>query len=355
MNRNQKIRIAMIVCAAALIAAVVLAATNILGTGLGYGYANAEKYTAGEAEIPQAVRNLDVDWTEGSVTLEYHDLDTVLIRETADKTIGEDLRVRWWLDGDTLRVRYARPGLRLSLNLNKKLVLTLPRDAEMGAVSLSAASADLIVPSLKAESLKMEAASGNIRAEAAVKTLTSETASGKQSLKTTGRAEVIRASAASGDIAIETEGAGVLTASLASGRLTVVAAGESGEVSLSSASGEIRAEVGTAETFSASSSSGSIDAVIGKAGKVALSAASGNVNISLGQAEKAEISTASGRVTAALPTVPGFTAKIETASGRIENEIPLTVSGKTYACGDGSASVSIHTASGNILLKERQE
>ena len=50
MNRNQIIKIAMIVCAVIVVAAVAVALSGTF-SGTLFGYANAAKYTAGETEI----------------------------------------------------------------------------------------------------------------------------------------------------------------------------------------------------------------------------------------------------------------------------------------------------------------
>ena len=164
MSRNNMLRIAMILCAVVLAAAVAVS----LADGVGYRYENSEKYTAGGGTVEGAVRNLDVDWIDGQVKVAYHGEPTVLISEASNKDISGDLQLRWWLDGDTLRVRYAKSGiLRLNWNLDKELTLTLPQDIELRDVALSATSGALDIPSLKAESLKMHVTSGDIRAAAA--------------------------------------------------------------------------------------------------------------------------------------------------------------------------------------------
>ena len=58
MTRDQKIKIAMVICATVLLCAVIITSTGMLNTtGIG-GYANADQYTAGTAEITETVKNL---------------------------------------------------------------------------------------------------------------------------------------------------------------------------------------------------------------------------------------------------------------------------------------------------------
>ena len=88
-------------------------------TAAGMSYPDADKYTVGNTTVTRPVNNLYVDWTSGQVNIEYHDGTGVIVSETANRELSEDDRLRWWLDGDTLRIRFARPGFRISVNLDK--------------------------------------------------------------------------------------------------------------------------------------------------------------------------------------------------------------------------------------------
>ena len=61
-------------------------------------------YFNGKARYPA------VTVTDGSVTLARHAGSTIEIAETAPGAISGDRALRWWLDGDTLRVQYAKSG-----------------------------------------------------------------------------------------------------------------------------------------------------------------------------------------------------------------------------------------------------
>ena len=94
MNRNLMLKTAMVVCAVILGCAVAVNLKGLFGRTLG-GYANAEKYTAGETEITEAVNHLDISWTSGKVTVAYHAKDTVELRETSKTALQEDQKMRW--------------------------------------------------------------------------------------------------------------------------------------------------------------------------------------------------------------------------------------------------------------------
>lgn len=310
MSRNQILKAAMAVCAVILICAVAFTASGLFET-VG-GYADAEKYTAGDAEITGEVKNIGINWTSGKVTVAYHSKDTVELRETSREAVGEDQRMRWLLDGDTLRVQYAKSGLRLGRNPEKELTVVLPEGMELKNADFDLTSGDVTIPALKAESLRISVTSGDVYAEAEAEKAETGSTSGSLTLKLKGRAESVRAESTSGPILVEAEEAAEIRAGSTSGDI------------------EIRAE-SSRETQAHSTS--------------------GGIRIRLLKTEKLEAGSTSGNVTAALPAVPGFTAKIDTTSGSVDTGMALVKNGNEYSCGDGSAKVSISTTSGNVRIE----
>ena len=311
MNRDQKIRIAMVVCIVVLLCAVIITSTGLFGgTGIG-GYADADQYTSGDADISGEIRNLDVIWTSGRVMVAYHPENTVTLRENAKRPLSEDEELRWWLDGDTLRIRFSKPGIRLNMP-EKELTVTLPEGIVLNRTSIETTSGEIGIPELKTEALNLASTSGDIRAAAEVFKAELNSTSGDAQIRLTGRTEDLRINSTSGDLSAEAENAGIIDAG--------------------STSGSIRITVSEAENVKAGSTSGSIEAVLGKIGILNLAATSGSI-------------------TAALPPEPGFTAHIDTTSGDIAFDHALTRNGKEYVCGDGSAAVRISTTSGNVRLE----
>ena len=48
-----------------------------------YTWSVADGYTSGGATVTDAVETIDIRWTSGSVTVGYHDADTVILEEEA--------------------------------------------------------------------------------------------------------------------------------------------------------------------------------------------------------------------------------------------------------------------------------
>ena len=113
MERNTKLSVIRIVCALILIAAVVISVSSIFRFSYD-SFADSEKYAVGNAEITEKITNLDIDWTSGTVNVAYHNDDTIVLNETSKTEIRKDRQMCWLVDGDTLHIRYMKPGFHLS-------------------------------------------------------------------------------------------------------------------------------------------------------------------------------------------------------------------------------------------------
>ena len=290
MNKQSTHNIIMTVAAVILTVSVIMCVKSIVGFA-GTGFTDTDNYETGDATITETVKNLEVDWTSGSITVEYHKENTVIISESAKKKISDDKRMIWQLDGDTLRIRFSKPHF-IELNSQKKdLTITLPEDLVLDDVNIDATSATLDIPSLQADTLKMDITSGDICVSADARVISGNTTSGNLTLSA-GSPEDLRIDSTSGNIYVD--------------------AAETGTVSINSTSGDVHVEV---DSFN-----------------------------------KLNIDVTSGDVTAVLPAEPGFTANLDTTSGRIDYQLPLAKEDDAYVCGDGSGEVSIDTTSGNITI-----
>lgn len=267
---------------------------------VGYLYENADQYTAGGAELAEPVKNLNIDWFDGEVRILTDTADTVRVTETADGEISDRMRLRYWLDGDTLRVRYAAPVavLKSFATGGKVLTVTLPAGTELDQLTVSAASATVTTDQLTAEKVKITSSSGDVDVNASgdLKALEISTSSGNFHV-TLEHAETVDWDSASGDLTVNARGIGQLTADSASGKIIV------------------------------------------------------DLSETLGGAE---IDTASGDVALALPEGAAFTAIVDTASGDFDCDFPTTSpSGKknVYEVNGGGAELQFDTASGDIRIK----
>ena len=315
MNREKVIKIAMVVCVVVLLCAVIITSTGMFGEmGIG-GYANAEMYTAGPAEITEAVKNLDISWTAGKVTVVYHAGNTVTLEESAKRELSQDEQLQWWMDGDTLRVQFTKPGLHLNMP-SKELTVTLPEGMELAQAAIHTTSGDIETSALKAELLVLDSTSGHIAVTAEAKNAEINATSGDQLVRLSGEAEIVR---------------------------------------INSTSGDIDAEVEKAVIFESASTSGSVRMKAAECREAKANSTSGKIDVSLGKLEKLNIGATAGDVTARLPEDPGFTAKVSTTAGKFTSDIALAKDGDKYVCGDGSAQVEIGTTAGDVRLEAAEK
>lgn len=299
-------------CAIALLACATLVLTKVFH--IPGGYADTSKYTAGGVTLDETVKRLDIHWTAGAVAVAFHAQDTVQIAETAPGRIPADGELRWWLDGDTLHVQYAKSGYFSFRSLDKSLTVTLPEGIQLDQLAIDATSADLDVPDLCARDVKLGLTSGDLHA---------------------GFSDVnsVRVNSTSGTVELSQSGAAE-------------------RVDVSTTSGDILLSLSDVKALSAGSTSGKIYVAADEAEQADLNSTSGSISASLAAFDDLKIDSTSGDVKAALSSEPGYVADVKTTSGRFDYSVALERDGDSYSCGDGSGSLRIRTTSGNVLLEE---
>ncbi len=266
-------------------------------------------YTVGDGEInADGVKRIEVQWTAGSVTLRPYSGKT--IRLTEPQGLTENERLRWRLDGGTLRIRTRRSSLfGLGKTTGKPLEILIPDTflaetasaANLESLSLETVSADISfsLEGYALSSCKLLTVSGGIDA---------------------GRCRI-------GTMNVESVSGNIRLSDCASETLTLETV--SGEVSFGGA-------VAVTQRLSFESVSGTFSG--------ALSAAPNQLSCD----------TTSGDITLALPSSAGFTAELSSVSGdlRTENFADVTQTGKNAVLvGSGEAKFRFDSVSGNVRLR----
>ncbi|MDE7298630.1 MAG: hypothetical protein K2N94_07345, partial [Lachnospiraceae bacterium] len=129
-----------------VICAMIFAVIATLGCGCSAGgvYKNADKYTMGNAELQaDGIEKLDIEWLSGTVEISYHSENTIVISETSNKSLDEKTTMYYLVDGDTLRVKFAKSGNWDFKNLSKELEVWLPEGMELKELAADTVSADI--------------------------------------------------------------------------------------------------------------------------------------------------------------------------------------------------------------------
>lgn len=134
------------------------------GSSTNYTYSDSSSYQSGTTALDaDKIQNLNIDWIDGSVTLEVGSDDTISLSETCSTDLDEKQNLRYLIKNGTLYIKYCAP-MALAKTLDKKLIITLPQSlaSSLKDISVDCTSADLNIQTLTAESLTLDSTSGKI-------------------------------------------------------------------------------------------------------------------------------------------------------------------------------------------------
>ena len=281
------------------IQSVISIGENGLTVGDAIIYKDGESYSTGSARLTEQVRELEIHWPYGSVTVQPYEGSEVVIREAEPQ--NESLRLRYRLANGKLTVYEFKSGYRIG-----------PTDA--GQKSL-----EVLFPAQQASSLRkieISGASSGIHVEAV-------------------EAEKMELDTASGNVAVRNC--------------------KIGELEVDSASGGCLVEDSVLGGFSVGSASGAAK-LTGSVREVEMDSTSGGLTIHTKTApRKVEFETISGDCELFLPVDTGFTVEKDGISSdlNIEGFAVMTV-GKNIVCGDGAAEFSFDCVSGDVTIRAAQ-
>ena len=263
----------------------------------GHTYPNASEYTAGNAEIKDTVRAIDLEWVSGSVKVVGYDGDVLRVTEQTTNT-DPDMQLHWRYKNEVLYIQpYASQwffGVTEWGDKNVTIELPYSMHASLTKIEVESTSASVTVSDISTKALSIDTVSGNINVADAT-------------------AEVIELDSVSGLIA----GNDLIASSM---EVDVT----SGDTVLS----------GTFRHLSMDSTSGDFE-----------------IRNTLAPAS-AELDTVSGDITLYFPLDEGFTVEFETVSGDFECDYAVSKRGSLRICGDGKGDYDVETVSGDLYIKQ---
>ncbi len=264
-------------------------------------YDNENSYNIGSAEldsvVSRSIREIDLDWASGSVTVKPYNGDQLILRES--EGYSEAKRLRWKVKNGTLTIHECKSGLFIKESLKKTLELLIPE----GLTALDKLECDSTSATLQIENLT-------------VTELDFDTVSGNVTLKNC-HVEKLDVDAASANLNAES--------------CTL------GEVSVDSASGS-------------ATLSGSICAVD-------MGTVSGRLSVETSVTpRKVSMEAVSGSCTLVLPKDAGFTLKKDGLSSKVNVEgFAVSMQDDTYICGNGAAELSFEGVSGDVTIRAAEK
>ena len=122
--------------------------------------ANAQQSSSGQVPASE-IRNLNIEWVSGSVTVQPGDTDQIQFSESGN--FSEDQQMVWYQSGDTLTIQFGRTQAFFGIHVNsdKDLVVTVPRGHVFQELEIDSVSARIDVSDQTAEEMDLENVSGN--------------------------------------------------------------------------------------------------------------------------------------------------------------------------------------------------
>lgn len=146
----------------AAVAAAMLICLSGCTMKLNYNYDNADKYIPGDRQITEKIKNIDVDYMAGNVTVKNDKTNTVTVKETSRTEIDDKLKVHTWVDGSTLYVKCCAAGKGLTIkDLEKSLEITVPADLKLSDLSIDDSAGDVYVD-CSANDCDIDASAGKV-------------------------------------------------------------------------------------------------------------------------------------------------------------------------------------------------
>ena len=111
------------------------------------------------------IRELDVEWVSGSITIRTSDTDTISFSETSGLDISE--KMVWKVSDGKLIIQFQKPrvflgfSLGISTDYSKDLIINVPANWNARKVNIESVSADIDFTDLNADELELNNVSGH--------------------------------------------------------------------------------------------------------------------------------------------------------------------------------------------------
>lgn len=144
---------------------VILLLVGLLLTCLGVGAfmfninSSSGTVNSGEGSVPAAdVRNLEIEWAAGSVTVQAGDTDRITFTESGN--FSEEYAMVYTLKNGTLTLEYAKSSLTIGFvsTPSKDLVITVPAGWDCDEMEIDGAALEVEISGIAAEILQLNGA-----------------------------------------------------------------------------------------------------------------------------------------------------------------------------------------------------
>lgn len=189
--------------AAIIFIIVVVCLALTIGNLKTYKYADGDEYKAGDTQISDTVKDIEINWVAGKVSIVTYNGDDIVLSEESNGKLSEKQKMHWQLEGNTLRVQYAKSGLFRINNISKDLTVKLPKSLSLDDVNITVVSACVEAEILDADQLKIVTVSGEVAVDCErVNEVKADAVSGSMVLRFERAPEKIETESVSGNVKI---------------------------------------------------------------------------------------------------------------------------------------------------------
>lgn len=112
----------------------------------------------------EGIKQLDISWTSGEITLISYEGEDVYFTETSDTPLNEKNSLRYGVSDGVLVIRFQEKGSLFGRQPDKKLQVMIPRSlaSDLREVQADAVSANIRIEKLEAEKITCTATSGAV-------------------------------------------------------------------------------------------------------------------------------------------------------------------------------------------------
>jgi len=119
-------------------------------------------YVYSEYDITEPVSSLNINWLSGTVCLEYNDNSNIHIYEKTSRSASQAEQLDYYVNNGTLYIYYNSRRKIISSSLNKYLIISIPRNLELGALYCETTSGDILIGNINIQSVGCITTSGSI-------------------------------------------------------------------------------------------------------------------------------------------------------------------------------------------------
>ena len=311
----------------------------------GFDYADGNKYKTGAFEYNAAdVDAVVVNWVSGSVTLTQKDGNGLKVSEE-ESGLSQAQKMRWRMDGRTLRIQFCESGYVGVISREKKLTVEIPSGIDL---RVAVTSGNVLLDEHDLKKVEFDATSGDISMKALrADSLDAAQTSGSISLGDLRVKDDLKVTSTSGSIYGDSVKAKNARITGTSGSVKITALEAEEEVKIVSTSGGASLKTLTAKKADIGSTSGSHSVEEANVEELKMGTTSGTVTAGLKQVKSADFGSTSGAVRLTLLSGLGATVRFDTASGDMNGK----GGDDTVIFGDGSCRIRVGTTSGDLTVK----